>query len=105
MAYKVILSPQARRDVQETADYLRSQTDSERARTWKNGVLEAMGTLAQMPLRCAIAVESQELGVELHQLMHRPHRILFRVHEGAQRVDVLRVYHSARAPLQLDDWA
>ncbi len=103
MAYKVILSPQARRDVRETTDYLAAQTDNERAKTWKNGILEAIGTLTQMPLRCAIAGESQELGVELRQLMVRPHRILFRVHEGAQRVDVLRVYHSARAPLQIDD--
>jgi len=103
--YRVILSPQARRDVQETADYLAAQTDLERARIWKNGVLEAIGSLAQMPMRCAVAGESQELGVELHQLMYRPHRILFRVDESAQRVNVLRVYHSARAPLQVDHLA
>lgn len=103
MAYSVKLSPQARRDVQETADFLRDNAGIERAQKWKNGILSAIESLSEMPSRCAIAEESAEVGVELRHLMHRPHRIIFRVQEAAQTVDVLRVYHSARAPLQIED--
>lgn len=103
MAYSVKLSPQARRDVQETADFLRDNVGIERARKWKNGIIAAIESLSEMPSRCAVAEESAELGVELRHLMHRPHRIIFQVQEAAQTVDVLRVYHSARAPLQIED--
>lgn len=103
MAYRVRLSLQARQDVQETADFLRDNAGVERARKWKNGVLEAIESLSEMPSRCAVAEESAEIGVELRHLIHRPHRIIFRVQEATQTVDVLRVYHWARAPLQLED--
>lgn len=103
MAYSVRLSLQARRDVQETADFLRDNAGIERARKWKNGVLSAIESLSEMPLRCAVAEESAEVGTELRYLIHQPHRIIFRVQEAAQAVDVLRVYHSSRAPLRLED--
>ena len=89
--------------MRETADYIRDTADAERARKWKNGVIEAIKSLAEMPLRCALAQESQDVGVELRHLIYLSHRILFRVQEATKTVDVLRVYHSARAPLQLDD--
>lgn len=103
MAYKVRLSLQAKQDVREATDYIRANANLERTRKWKNGVLEAIESLSEMPTRCAVAEESAEIGVELRHLIHRPHRIIFRVQEGTQTVDVLRVYHAARAPLRLED--
>lgn len=103
MAYSVKLSPQARCDVRETADFLRDNAGVESARKWKNGVLSAIESLSEMPSRCAVAEESAEVGLELRQMIHRPHRIIFRVQEATQTVNVLRVYHSARVPLRLED--
>ncbi len=103
MAYRVTLSPQARSDAREAAAFIRDQAGPDQARRWKNGLLDAIASLSEMPLRCAVAPESQELGAQMRQLVYYSHRVLFRVIEAPPRVEVLRVYHSARAPLRLED--
>ena len=65
--------------------------------------MRAIYTLHDMPLRCVIAPESEELNVELRQLVYRSHRIIFRVVTNNRIVQVLRVYHRAREPLRLND--
>jgi plasmid stabilization system protein ParE len=103
MAYSIQVSPLARKDIIETGDYIRDKIDQERATRWKNELLKAIGSLSEMPKRCPVADESRDVGLELRELHHKPHRIIFTIDEPAQAVQILRVYHSARAPLKLED--
>ena len=64
---------------------------------------KAIQSLAEMPLRFALIPEADELKRPLRSFPHHSHRVIYQVDEQAQTVSMLRVYHSARAPLQLED--
>lgn len=58
-----------------------------------------------MPARHASAAESEELELPLRAMVYQSHRIIYEIDEAAETVTILRVYHSARAPLQPEDLA
>ena len=103
MAYKVIVSPLARLDILEAANYITENGGAERGRSWTAGVLVAIKSLSEMPRRCSVADEAIDVGRELRELHYYSHRIIFSIDEAVNSVNVLRVYHSSRAPLQIDD--
>jgi plasmid stabilization system protein ParE len=103
MVYRILLSPLARQEILETADYIQEMSDAGRAAAWKNALLKSIAVLDDMPYRCLIADESSDVGVELRELHFRTHRIIFTIDESEQTVQILRVYHYARAPLQVED--
>jgi hypothetical protein len=49
------------------------------------GLISAIFTLEELPLRCASIPESAELPLEVRQLLYHSHRILFRVEEPRWR--------------------
>jgi plasmid stabilization system protein ParE len=68
--------------------------------------VERIYSLEEFPTRCAVASESETLGIEVRQLLYgergAAYRILFRVaEEGCVRV--LRVRHGARDWLKPED--
>ena len=103
MAYSIQVSPLARKDIIETADYIQEKIDQERATRWKNEIVKAVASLGEMPRRCPVDDESRDVGFELRELHHKPHRIIFTIDEPVQTVQILRIYHTARAPLRLED--
>jgi plasmid stabilization system protein ParE len=64
-------------------------------------------TLEEMPLRCAVIPEVEELGFEARQLLfgrgRGVYRIIFRVLEGKRQVQILRVWHGSRHALTAED--
>ena len=74
------------------------------AREWLAGAWEKIFSLADSPQRFAVISEAEELGAELRDLLHFSHRIIYRVRETDQTVEILRVYHAARRPLSGDDF-
>ena len=105
MAYKVEISLLARQDIFETTEYIREQSGIPRATRWKNGLISTIKELREMPLRYAVAEESADLRIELRELNYHSHRVIYLVLEDSKTVRVLRVYHSARIPLNLDKLA
>lgn len=97
MAYRVEISYRAERDIEDIVRYLHQH--SPRAATrWHAGILEAVHTLEELPERAGLAPESEELGIELRQLLYgkrrNVYRILFTI-EG-DTVNIVRVRHSAQ---------
>lgn len=97
--YEVVLSAEAEANIEEAVAWI-AEADPEAAERWYDGLIEAIGSLSRMPLRCPLAPESK-LGLieqEVHQLLYGRHfwkyRILFAV-EGRQ-VLVAHVRHGAR---------
>ena len=81
MIYLVEISPSALNDAESA--FLRLRRDSpDYADQWFNGLLEAIVSLEKFPNRCSPAPESQELGVDLRQLLYGKYRILFLVMLG-----------------------
>ncbi len=61
MAFRVEISPRAFNDLDEIALYIKGQSSFKQAEEWFNGIIAAIRTLEDMPSRCRVADESEEL--------------------------------------------
>lgn len=75
MAFRVEIEPQAFDDLDQMADWIKAGSSFEIAQKWFNGMIAAIATLREMPARCSLAPEAEELGHEVRLLLHgRRHR-------------------------------
>jgi plasmid stabilization system protein ParE len=109
MAYRIELTSRAESDAYQAYEYIRHYAP-ERAEKWLRGLFEAIFTLDEMPRRCTIVPESEEIGREIRQLLYGKrtgiYRIVFDVQENAvdgPLVRVLRIWHGARDTLHSED--
>lgn len=104
MTYRVIIQPPARDDIEAAYLYIRSRAPLAADR-WLKQVETAIGTLSQLPRRCAIAPESKEFAEEIRQLLvgrrAGKYRVLFNIRDDVVRV--LHVRHGARLPIRPDE--
>jgi plasmid stabilization system protein ParE len=88
MAFRVDISPRAFNDLDEIARYIKQQASSEQAEEWFNGMIAAIQTLEDLPHRCRVADESEELGQEVRLLLYGKRKrqyegVLFGARENA----------------------
>ena len=109
MAYKIRLTSRAESDAYAAYDYIREDAPM-RAETWLRGLFKAVFTLEQMPRRCKVIPEAEEIGLEVRQLLYgrtsRSYRILFDIQEDSPegpRVRILRIWHGSRDSVCLTD--
>jgi plasmid stabilization system protein ParE len=93
--YRVFFDPEARDEALAAAEYIAARAPMAALR-WYKGIERAIDSLRTLPNRCAVAPESEFLGVELRHDIYKSHRIIFRVDENARMVRVLHVRHGAR---------
>jgi len=95
MAYLVKLMPRAKRDLRLLFDYIHA-SESAVAFRWYQGLKREILSLEETPNRCPATPESRNLR---HLLCGRkPHvyRVIYRVLEEKQQVDVLHICHGAQ---------
>lgn len=101
MAFRVEITPPAKRDSNAILEWLLSQQAGELSLRWFERLQEALASLENLPGRCKLAPENASVPFEMRQLLygHRPHvyRILFTI-EG-ETVYVLRIRHGRRRRL------
>lgn len=102
MAFKVQIVGAAEQDIAEATAFIYDDSPAI-ADKWLSGLLSAILALSEMPLRFALIPESKELKRPLRGFPYHSHRVVYEVDETTQSVLILRVYHSARAPLRLED--
>jgi plasmid stabilization system protein ParE len=97
MDYEVELSARARRDAEEAYLYIARDWPS-RANRWYLGLFDAVESLSRNPERCGLAAESEDLGIQLRQLLYGKrsgkYRILFELR--GRIVFVHHIRHCAR---------
>ena len=103
---QLVVTAPADRDIQEAFEWWRDHRSSDEAARWYSQIVLAIETLRKSPEGCPPARESDlhPLGLrELHfGIGRRPtHRIVFTI--DGDIVVVLRVRHSARRDLTVDD--
>jgi plasmid stabilization system protein ParE len=105
MAFRVEILPVALLDAEDAYLWWRENVPR-RADAWWNGLYEAIFSLEEFPYRCALAPESEELGMDVRQLLYgkgpSTYRIYFRI-VGDDLVRVLHIHHGARDRLTLDE--
>jgi plasmid stabilization system protein ParE len=109
MAYTVSLSGSAEADAYAVFDYIREVAPASAAR-WLTGLFAAIQTLAEMPARCPLIPEADELGHPLRHLLYGKrtgmYRIIFDIQEDSEegpRVRVLRIWRAVRDTLTAED--
>ena len=103
MALRVEIATSALADIEDTYLYIREQAGAAAAAdAWYNGLLDAIFSLEELPTRCPLAPESEDIGREVRQLVYKKHRILFAVLPG-EVVRVFRVWHGARRSFRVED--
>jgi hypothetical protein len=70
MAYRVDISPSALADAEAAYLKIKELSSPASAGQWYEGLLKAIFSLENFPLRCPIAPESKEIGKELRQLLY-----------------------------------
>ncbi len=109
MAYRVRLTAPAEADAYSAYEYIR-ELSPQRAERWLNELFRAISSLAEMPGRCAVIPETEEIGREIRHLPYGKrsgvYRIIFDVQDGAEdgpQVRVLRIRHGAQDKIMVED--
>jgi plasmid stabilization system protein ParE len=109
MAFKVKLTAPAESDAYGAFERI-SEVAPLAARRWLERLFEAIFSLSEMPQRCSIAHEAEEIGREVRQLLFGKKsgtfRILFDIQNDAVEgpvVRVLRIWRGSRDDVQPED--
>jgi plasmid stabilization system protein ParE len=104
VVFVVNLTANAEDDLDEIYRFVQSNAPLT-APHWHARLLKAIDTLEQMPYRCSLAAESDDLGIELRELPFGKRRGAFRIlfTISHQTVNVLHVRRAVRGPIQSDD--
>jgi plasmid stabilization system protein ParE len=101
MRYRVIVTPEAERDLRNASGYIR-RDNARAASAWLKGARQRIKTLMQYPERCHLAPESASFNQPIRELFYGSgsrgtHRILFVVLN--RTVFVLHIRHGSMLPL------
>lgn len=98
MAYRVVLTEKAERDVELVLRWFRDQQVTAAGGRWLAQLLRKLNALEANPERCPLVVESDELAEEIREMLlgrnQFKYRVIFRI--NGRVVQILRVWHSSR---------
>jgi len=105
MGFRIRATPLALSDIDESVQYYIREGSPDVAAKWLDGIVSTVLSLREMPKRCPLASESEDLEFEVRQILYKSHRVVFHVAGSGDggEVHVLRVYHQARRALTLAD--
>lgn len=95
MAYLVNLTIRAERDLVLIFDAINAE-HSDAAFKWYRGLTEAILSLEEQPDRCSETPENAKLRHLLYGNKPHIYRVIYRVAEKSNQVDVLHIRHGAR---------
>lgn len=109
MVYKVSLTARAEADAYRAFDHIR-EVASGRAERWLRDLFAAVMTLTELPARCPVIPEADELGYPARHLIYGKRtaafRIIFDIEEDSKegpRVRVLRIWRGTRDAIAAKD--
>jgi plasmid stabilization system protein ParE len=101
VTYRIIFTPRARADAMNAFRWIEERSPTAAAR-WYAGLRRAVAKLAKMPERHPIAEESEQLGLNLRQMLYGRrrgvYRILFSIEGDTVYLHFIR--HSAQGTIE-----
>jgi len=105
MACRVVLTDSAEADVESVLKWFHDRQATDAGSRWFAQLMTKLETLEQHPERCPLAAESEDVGLEVRELLlgrrRFKYRILFTI--SRQTVTILRVWHCSRDAITRDD--
>src|SRR5258708_5999389 len=109
MAYRVRLTSRAQEDADAAFEHIR-EISPQGAERWLRGLFTAVMSLGDMPARCPLIPEAEELGHHARHLLYGKrsavYRIIFDIQEESEegpRVRVLRIWRGVRDAITAED--
>lgn len=101
MTFQVELTEQAQQDAEEAYLWI-AERDPDGAERWWDGIVDAVLSLEQMPLRCPLAPEDPYFEEEIRMLLYGRRRGQFRIlfTVSGDRVLVLHIRRASRDLVQ-----
>jgi plasmid stabilization system protein ParE len=97
MKYRIEISAEAQAELREAYLWIYGDSPGNAAR-WRQRILNAIRTLAELPQRCEIAPESESFRQEIRQLLFGKrsgvYRILFTIERDV--IYILHIRHASR---------
>jgi plasmid stabilization system protein ParE len=105
MKYRVHITAKAEEDAEGVLAWFHENQATAAGARWFAGIMAAIDTLESHPMRCRIAPESEDIGVEIRQLLFGKRRGVYRVYFliKGQTVYILRIRHGAMDRLKQED--
>ena len=97
MAYLVNITARAGRDLDKLYNDINAR-ESDAAWLWYQGLKEAILSLDNHPNRCPLTPESGKYRHLLYGEKPHVYRVIFRVDDGRDQVEILHIRHGARRP-------
>ena len=104
MAYLVNITSRAERDLAQLYWQIDAEY-SDAALKWYRGLKPAILSLEEQPNRCPVTRKSDKLRHLLYARKPHIYRVIFRVLEKSEHVEVLHIRHGARQKLNASDLA
>ncbi len=102
MAYRVSIGPRAERDLEDLYVEIDAE-DSAAAKRWYQGLRRSLLSLRERPNRTPVTRENKHLRHLLYGTKPHVYRVIYRVIEKRQRVEVLHIRHGARRRFKRSD--
>lgn len=93
MAFTLIWSPKARRDLWDLLDYI-AESNRQAAADFGSSVLHAVQRAGEFPESGRVVPEFGD--PTLREITRRPCRIVYRVKKNDKEVEIVRIWHAAR---------
>ncbi len=93
MGWEVILSPSANSDLEDIVSYI-ARRDQNAAVRVGDALISRAELLVQFPELGRIVPEFSR--TDLREIVHRSYRIIYRVRDEPQLIEIVRFWHSAR---------
>jgi len=98
MAFKVVVTEDANQDLAELVLYI-AQDNQPAAERFGFALLDKIKILENHPFLGRIVPERDD--PTLREIIHPPYRVVYRVYQDRQLIEVLRFWHGARGELKL----
>ena len=105
MAYQIEISPTAIQDVDRIFEWIKERSQSlDVAGKWLDDCYKVILTLEEFPDRCPLAPESEQIGIDIRQLLYgkkRSFRILFTIEfQGLPNESLVHIHRVMRSTQQ-----
>lgn len=80
MSYQVLISDEARGDLDAVAGFIKEDGSADAARKWLQGIFEAIRSLSTMPSRCSLAPETAGVGLPVRLPLHGGRNRMFHIY-------------------------
>jgi plasmid stabilization system protein ParE len=103
VTHKVSVSDEAKVALQSIYNWLKENESATTARKVRDGLLDEIAGLAQMPERHGIALEIENDHVTYRRVIKWSYRIIFAIDDDKVEVLVVDVIHAKQNPKQLQE--